>query len=400
MNSRFNTTCALLVTIAIIPTIISCSYVQDSGYTEQVINGVHEKIYHDPTPPAIDPYDVETGILYGTDQSEETYLFTIASPAALTNDGTLYILDARQTQAHRFTSDGRYISSFGRKGQGPGEFSVLQDLTYDEGQLYTNDPFNRRITIMELDGKLIDTVAFPEETPVSRFVVPYRFNYGRGYLLIEKDIRIPFVKGAIPQAQFLVIQLNDALVVAGTLVDSTHIFTTVTLGERPMWPPFDNLVPATGLAPGMPIAWSYGTEFRIDFMDPCDLSRWAVTIPHTALSLSNELKEQQIDFFNMLSRSNETRRKISFPDQLPHVDSMNDLQWDSIGRLWVQEYRDNTSTDSPYRYYVFARDGEWLFRQDLRKRPMLITGEGYFIRISAEDGTPLVQFNRFIEIHN
>ena len=178
------------------------------------------------------------------------------------------------------------------------------------------------------------------------------------------------------------------------------MFTGEVLGERPMSPPFDNLVPATGLAPGLPIAWSYGTEFRIDFMDPGDLSRWAVTIPHTALSLSNELKEQQIEFFNRLSRSTDARSKISFPDQLPHVNSMDDLLWDSIGRLWVQEYRDNTSTDSPYRYYVFARDGEWLFRQDLRKKPMLITGEGCFVRTSAEDGTPLVLFNRFIERHN
>lgn len=397
MTRNHNSTQNLLVLIIFSCCTISCAIQRDTGTTERNVNGVRERIYHDLIPPDIDPYAIEAGLIFGTDQSEETYLLTIASPRALADDGTLYILDARQTLAHRFAPDGTYISSFGRKGQGPGEFSVLQDLTLDEGQLYTNDPFNRRITIMGLDGSLIEVVTFPDETPTSRFVVPYRFTNGRGYLLIEKNIQVPFVKGAIPQAQFLVVQLNDALEVVSTLVDSIHTFTTVTLGERPMWPPFENLVPATGIAPGMPIAWSYGTEFRIDFMDPDDLRRWAVTIPHTALSLSNELKEQQIEFFDSLSRSNDTRRKMSFPDQLPHLDSMDEFKWDTTGRLWIQEYRDHTSTDSPYRFYVFSQDGEWLFRQDLVKRPMLITGEGYYSRVSAEDGTPLVQFNRFVE---
>lgn len=376
--------------------IVSCTLQRDDGITEQIVNGVWERIYHDPIPPVTDPYTIEVGVVYGTDQSEDTYLLTIASPRVFTDDGMLYVLDARQTQAHRFAPDGTYISSFGRRGQGPGEFSLLQDLTLDEGRLYTNDPFNRRVTVMNLDGSLIEVVTFPDETPVSRLVVPYRFNDDRGYLLIDNDVQIPYIQGAIPQARFLVVQLNDALEITRTLIDSTLTFTTTTLGERPMQPPFDNLVPATGIAPGMPIAWSYGTEFRIDFMDPDDLKRWAVTIPHMALSLSNELREQQIEFFDSLSRSNDTRRKMSFPDQLPHLDSMDDLKWDTAGRLWVQEYRDRTSTDSPFRFYVFSQDGKWLFRQDLVKKPMLITGEGYYSRVSAEDGTPLVQFNRFV----
>ena len=146
----------------------------------------------------------------------------------------------------------------------------------------------------------------------------------------------------------------------------------------------------------MPIAWSYGYEFRVDFMDPDDMTRWAVTIPHEVLPLSEEMKESQLRSYERLTSSNEARRKVTFPDRLPHLNSIEDLRWDLSGRLWVQEYRDHTATESMYRFYVFSRDGKWLFRQDLPIRPWLITEDGFYGRATDDEGNPLVQFHRLV----
>ncbi len=373
----------------------ACASEKEIGVTVRDVGGVRERIYHDPTPPAVDPYLIEESTLFGTDQGGDTYLMTLPSPHALADDGTLYVIDARQTEAHRFAPDGTHLGKFGRKGQGPGEFFVLQDLTLDDERLYTNDPFNGRVTVMDLEGRLIEVVSFPDETPRTRFVIPYGFQEERGYILIEKNIRYPSVAGEVPQARFTILRLNSSLEIAATLLDSTGIFKIVMIGERPMRQPFENLIPATGIAPDMPIAWSYGHEFRIDLMDPDDMTRWAVTIPHEALPLSEELKESQLRSYERLTSSNEARRKVTFPDRLPHMNSIDDLRWDLSGRLWVQEYRDHTAAGSKYRFYVFSRDGKWLFQQDLPIRPWLITENGFYGRATDDEGNPLVQFHRF-----
>ncbi len=375
----------------------SCASKKDTGVTERSVNGILERVYHDPTPPAVDPYLIEESTLFGTDQGGDTYLLTLPSPHTLADDGTLYVIDARQTAAHMFSPDGRHLGQFGRKGQGPGEFQVLQDLTLDDGKLYTNDPFGRRITVMNLDGSLIEVVSFPDDVPVTRFIVPYGFEDGRGYILIEKDVRYPFVQEETPRTQFLILHMDHSLKISRTLLDSIGTFQHVMLGERPLSQPFASLTPATGIAPDMPIAWSYGHEFRIDFMDPDDLTRWAVTIPHEPLPVSNEIKEREIAMYDRLSRSTEASSKLSFPGYLPHIAALDDLRWDLSGRLWVLEYRDSTVRESPYRFYVFSKDGRWLFRQDFPKRPWLISEEGFYTRASDDEGNPLVQFNRFVK---
>jgi hypothetical protein len=374
--------------------LLGCS---SEGVPSRTVEDVSVRVYSDPTPPRIDPYRIEEGTIFGSGQGKDTYLLVNPSPHVLLEDGTLYILDARVTRAHRFSREGAYLGSFGRQGQGPGEFFVLQDLVYDEGRLYTNDPFNRRITVMDLEGKMLESRQFPDATPRSRFVIPYHFAKGRGYLLIEKEIRQPNRAGEEPKARFTILRLDADLAVTDTLHTRTDTFEVLWINERPVTAPFASVIPATDMAPGQPIAWAYGNEFRVDFLDPEDGSRWAVVIPHQPLPLSEARRQAEIASLSRRTGSEAAANRISFPPNLPHIDSIEDLRWDSEGRLWVPEYRDHTATGSPYRYFVFARDGEWLFRQDLNRRPWLITRAGFYTRSEDEAGNPIVRFYRFVE---
>ena len=367
------------------------------GVPVETVGGVPVRTYSEATPIQSNPYRIEAGISYGTGQGEDTFLLVNPSPHVLLEDGTLYLLDARETRAHRFSRDGTYLGSFGRQGQGPGEFFVLQDLVYDEGRLYTNDPFNRRITVMDLEGRMLESRQFPDTTPQSRFVIPYGFADGRGYLLIEKQIRRPFRAGEEPEARFTILRLDEKLAVTDTLYTRTDTYEVLWINERAVSVPFASIIPATGMAPGQPIAWAYGNEFRIDFLDPEDSSRWAVVIPHQPLPLSEARRQAEITSLSRLTGSEASANRIPLPAHLPHIDSIEDLRWDEAGRLWVPEYRDHTATGSPYRYYVFSLDGKWLFRQNLDRRPWLITRDGYYARTEDEAGNPIVRFYRFVE---
>lgn len=145
----------------------------------------------------------------------------------------------------------------------------------------------------------------------------------------------------------------------------------------------------------MPIAWCYGREFRVDFLDPENGSRWAVVIPHEPLPISEELRESRITMYERLTRSERAASQLEFPDHLPFVDSAYDLLWDSQGRLWVQEFRDHTAEGAPYRYQVFSGEGEWLFRQDLDHHAWIISDDGYYSREHDGEGAPIVRFYRF-----
>ncbi len=53
---------------------------------------------------------------------DENYMFNFPISAAGDEEGNIFILDEREYCVKKFTADGKYVSQFGRLGQGPGEF--------------------------------------------------------------------------------------------------------------------------------------------------------------------------------------------------------------------------------------------------------------------------------------
>jgi sugar lactone lactonase YvrE len=77
-------------------------------------------------------------------------------PSAIAVDGAgnLYILDTGNHRIQKLGPDGVYLASFGRKGQGPGEFYYPVWLAVDDkGFLYVSDPNNQRLQVLTPDGK-------------------------------------------------------------------------------------------------------------------------------------------------------------------------------------------------------------------------------------------------------
>lgn len=87
----------------------------------------------------------------------ESYLF---NPGRITmdTDGLIYVADRGNHRIAVFNRDGEYLRSFGRKGEGPGEFLSLTLLFHYEGTLNLYDYQNRRATLYRIDGTLIDVI--------------------------------------------------------------------------------------------------------------------------------------------------------------------------------------------------------------------------------------------------
>ena len=72
-------------------------------------------------------------------------------------NGDIYVTDGyRNARVHRFTRDGKFVTSWGTPGKGPGEFHLPHSLAIDpEGRLYVADRANKRIQIFTPSGDFL-----------------------------------------------------------------------------------------------------------------------------------------------------------------------------------------------------------------------------------------------------
>ncbi|RPJ03173.1 MAG: 6-bladed beta-propeller, partial [Candidatus Aminicenantes bacterium] len=77
---------------------------------------------------------------------------------AVNNYGEIYIADRRLAEIRKFDKDGKYILTFGRKGQGPGEFQSIRVLSIDSnGEVIVYDDMLGRVSIFADTGELRTT---------------------------------------------------------------------------------------------------------------------------------------------------------------------------------------------------------------------------------------------------
>jgi len=80
----------------------------------------------------------------------------------ITNDkGEIFISEGHgQNQNDRivkFSKDGKFIKTWGKKGSGPGEFNTPHALAMDsKGRLFVGDRGNSRIQIFDQDGQFLE----------------------------------------------------------------------------------------------------------------------------------------------------------------------------------------------------------------------------------------------------
>jgi hypothetical protein len=90
---------------------------------------------------------------------DENLAFNSPSDIAMDSAGNIYILDSGNQRIQKFTPEGKYLATIGRKGQGPGEFNYPSSLDIDgQGNLYVLDPFVKKIQVISPQGKELKTI--------------------------------------------------------------------------------------------------------------------------------------------------------------------------------------------------------------------------------------------------
>ena len=77
---------------------------------------------------------------------------------AVAENGDIFVADGHwNARIVKFSKDGRFIKTWGRKGTGPGEFDVPHTLVIDKrGRVLVGDRTNQRVQLFDQDGRFLD----------------------------------------------------------------------------------------------------------------------------------------------------------------------------------------------------------------------------------------------------
>lgn len=386
----------LLAIITLCVTLGACSRREDSLWSIELRDGIEVRVYHSSYSPALDPYELGESTLFGTDQSADTYLWRYAAPARVLPDGNLLIADGRSEtgMVHRFSPDGRFLNSFGRTGEGPGELMGAYPIFLLGDTIGISDNGNKRMSFFDLHGRYLSQLRMPTgiagytnleimPLPRSRFLLVSLD--GRG--LSATDSKTVF------RWSFIIQELNQNLEPVASAVDSIYDQEWVMLNDRYLFISMNRTAPVSyAAAPHLPIAWVESDKYRIEFMDVGSNNRYAVELPHDPVQITADIRNRFIDSNVELGYSREGLNRLKLPSHLPATDI---LLWDDEARLWVRDFTSDYASLAVFN--VFSREGEWLFRQHLPQTPSLIEKGSIYYSDEDDAGNPLVRQVRLVE---
>lgn len=110
-------------------------------------------------------------------EDDDDYIFVKVRKLAVDDQDNIYVLDRGKCQVKVFDKHGTYIRSFGRKGQGPGEFLSPKDLIVDEKNktIHILDYGNRKIVRYHFNGTFDSELKLKKGGPLCFFMDPDRF---------------------------------------------------------------------------------------------------------------------------------------------------------------------------------------------------------------------------------
>jgi sugar lactone lactonase YvrE len=147
--SRFSVLSLLIIFVAL-------AALAPAGQKVETVDGV--RVVHNSGPGAwgrTPQVALEPVLTLGdVDTADENLAFYMPSAIAVDAAGNLFVLDTGNHRVQKFGPDGSYLATYGRRGQGPGEFQYPAWLAVDgKGFIYVTDPFNQRIQVLTPDGK-------------------------------------------------------------------------------------------------------------------------------------------------------------------------------------------------------------------------------------------------------
>ena len=93
--------------------------------------------------------------------NQKEYLFVSPQNGFVDQFGNFYLVEYNSSQIKKYDKNGKYLVSFGRPGEGPGEYKQIElALVNQTNRILIKDNYLRRFTYLTMDGKYIESVNY------------------------------------------------------------------------------------------------------------------------------------------------------------------------------------------------------------------------------------------------
>ena len=311
---------------------------------------------------------------------DDHYFFTSLREIKVDKKGRIYALDNKTARIQVYDINGKYISTIGGKGQGPGEFFVPYNFSLDEkGNIYVSDTMARKITVFSEDWIYKESISLNE--------------IAHGKLSVDKEGNILFNSVAFEtdgNMYINFIKLDPKENIKKQIVSTLFLKPIIDGRRRTIYEhPYQQNIYFSLLSNGN-IALVKSLEASIYYFS------------YEGEILSKVLKEEKPERITkqekekVFSESFERMRKelhdkVYFPEYRPVY---SNLLVDDENRIYLEKFKPINDESSNYFYYVFNEKGKYLYNLVLSFRIECINkGFVYTIKINEESGeTNLLRF--------
>lgn len=315
-------------------------------------------------------FELSLPLIIGS-ETDDHYFFSSLRKIIADNDGRIYALDNKAARIQVYNKNGEYVETIGRKGQGPGEFSVPYNFFMDEnGIIYVLDTMARKIIVFSDDWKYVKSISF-NEIALSHFFVDKSGNIFFSTLASEPEgnMYINFIKWdpkenmkrKIASDFFLkmIISRKGSFFYGHPYLQ--HFYFSRLVG--------DTVVFVKSLEPAI---YYLSNEGKV---------MYKVLKKEKTERMTK--KEKEIVFSESFEWLEKGRHdEVFFPEFRPVY---SNLLVDDENRIYLERFKPVYDKSTGYSYYVFNEKGRYLYNLFLNFRmEFMKDGYVYTIKINAE----------------
>ena len=305
---------------------------------------------------------LEEELSIGKSEAEGDYLFSEIRSIAVDDSGNIFVLDEKENHILAFDHSGKHLKTFGRAGQGPGEFSLPLTMGLTNQDEIVIEDYRNRLVYFSTKGEFVRNLPLAK-TGVRRIILDSLGNILG--IVITRDGE---------NSHYELNKYNPELNLLHTL-GITPTPSSSTEGFNPfrgsIYYRFDK---------DNRVVWATPDQYEIRICDTTGTLIKKITKQYDPVEITAEEKKEAAE---------EMPPEIKLAIPKYH----NPLRWistDDEGRIFVMTW-ERIPRSEGYYYDVFDPEGRYLAKIPFEFRPHLIKKNKLYTVTEDEDGFHVVK---------
>lgn len=309
----------------------------------------------------------------GDRPGEKNDLFFDIRAARVDTEGQIIVLDWKDFKIKIFDGEGKFLRSFGKKGQGPEEWGQAQEMSLTpENNILVFDPGNKRLGVYTRNGQCL------KEIPLGKlFPDPTRMD-AEGNILACTTMRDEAAK------IFQLARYDQTLKLLSTLASVRADAGPAHNNTYPEWLIFEGYGKSGWI-------WAFTKNYEMTIIDGRGTVRKKIIKDAVPAKVSERQKKEYIEKIkkSLGEEAQYVLPLLVFPETFPPLVS---LKTDEKQRVYVKTYETDDRGNAVYD--VFDSEGRYVCRfshPDNENLFAVRNDEAYFFLKEDAEGLPLIK---------